>query len=89
MGPGTLMSVCNRRPVQAPGQVRGVERLAEVRACNDLRRRRLLRCKVAQAGAEQADAVRAERSLTKLVDDAQRPAPWDSAERTHHEPCSG
>lgn len=37
-------------------------------------RRRPLRCEVAERGAQQADAVCSQRSLSKLIDDAQRPA---------------
>ena len=48
--------------------------LAEVRAGDDLGRQRALVREVLQRRAQQADAVRRQRALAELVDDAQRPA---------------
>ena len=56
-----------------PGKVLLVEDLAEVGAGDELAGRPL-RCEVAQHSAQQADAVRAQRPLPKLIYDAQRPA---------------
>ena len=58
----------------ARAQVAAVKDLAEVRASNDLGRQRALVGKVLQRRAQQADAVRRQRALAKLVNDAQRPA---------------
>ena len=57
----------------APGKVGLVQDLAEVCAGDELAGG-LLRSEVAQRSAQQADAVRAQRPLPKLIDDAQRPA---------------
>ena len=48
--------------------------LAEVCARDDLGRQRALVGKVLQRRAQQADAIRRQRALAKLVNDAQRPA---------------
>lgn len=58
-----------------PGKIVLVKDLTEVCAGNELAGG-LLRCKVAQPSAQQANAVRAQRSLPKLIYDAQRPGPW-------------
>lgn len=57
----------------APGEVALIKDLAEVGAGNELAGG-LLRREVAQRSAQQAHTVRAQRSLPKLVYDAQRPA---------------
>ena len=57
----------------APGKVGLVQDLAEVRAGDELAGG-LLRCEVAQCSAQQAHAIRAQRPLPKLINDAQRPA---------------
>lgn len=63
-----------RRQAGARAEVAAVQDLAEVRARDDLGRQRALVGKVLQRRAQQADAVRRQRALAELVDDAQRPA---------------
>ena len=58
----------------ARAEVAAVQNLAEVCAGNDLGRQRALVGKVLQRRAQQADAVRRQRALAKLVNDAERPA---------------
>lgn len=57
----------------SPAQEVLLQHLAEVGAGDDLGRLSAAG-KLTQGGAEQADAVCGQRSLPKLVDDAQRPA---------------